>query len=117
METTFKWNKTQGQIIKGVGIDPTLSLFAATTAEQMMAKYVPFKQGELAQNTTVTSDGLDGYIRYNVPYSNYIYNGKGFDFNKEFHPLATYEWDKTFWELEKSKYLTTINAYRLLRAL
>ena len=117
METKFTWNKTQSQIIRGVGIDAQLGLFAANTAERMMSKYVPFKQGLLSQNTSTYTDGKDGFIRYNVPYANYQYNGVGFEHTTEFHPLATYEWDKAFFEAEKDKYIATVNAYRILRSL
>ena len=112
----FKWNKTPARITKDVGIDATFALFAATTAERMMDKYVPFKQGTLSQNTSFIQKGLSVGIKYNVPYAHYQYNGVGFDRTTEFHPLATYEWDKAFWRNDKTNYLATINAYRILRA-
>lgn len=112
----FKWNKPTSKIIRDVGIDTRLALFSAATAERMMDKYVPFKQGELSQNTSVSTSGMVGEIRYNVPYAHYQYNGVGFEHTTEFHPLATYEWDKAFWRNDKAKYLATINAYRITRS-
>lgn len=52
--------------------------------------YVPFKYGDLSQNVNTTAK----YNEYVMPYANRQYNGKDFDFTKDYHPLATAEWDR-----------------------
>lgn len=52
--------------------------------------YVPFRDGDLSQNVTITKDA----VTYTSKYANRQYNGKDFNFRKDYHELATAEWDR-----------------------
>ena len=52
--------------------------------------YVPFLEGPLSQTTEITPN----YVRYTQPYAHYQYHGVGFNHTKDYHPLASAEWDK-----------------------
>ena len=58
--------------------------------EKKMAPYVPMDSGALVNTTVVTRNS----ITYTVPYARKMYNGDGFNFSKEKHPLATSHWDR-----------------------
>lgn len=90
----FKWNKSQSAIEKGLGFGTPLEIFTAETAARYMNKYVPFRHGELSQTYETGADAESGYVRYVMPYAHRQYNGVGFNFTTDFHPLATDHWDK-----------------------
>lgn len=58
--------------------------------EMQIGPFVPMQTGALLDNTTVDETG----ITYNSPYAKRLYEGEGFNFSKEKHPLATAHWDK-----------------------
>ena len=51
--------------------------------------YVPFVTGQLAENIRVDSNG----ITYEQPYASNVYDSMNVH-SKEFHPLATSQWDE-----------------------
>lgn len=71
-------------------INDRTGLFMAETCARYMDKFVPMDTGALAQNY-VTEPFK---VTYNEPYAQYIFNGEGFNFQKEKHPQATAHWDK-----------------------
>lgn len=57
---------------------------------KMMDPYVPFLEGPLSQTVEVTP----AYVKYIQPYARYQYHGVNFNHTKDYHPLASAEWDK-----------------------
>ena len=55
-----------------------------------MDPYVPFLEGPLSQTIEVSPIG----VKYTQPYAHYQYHGVGFNHTKDYHPLASAEWDK-----------------------
>lgn len=93
-KTEFKWNKTERQVVRDLGFSPQAELMLAETSARYMNKYVPFKDGFLSQNYETGVDAVSGFVKYNQPYAHYQYNGIGFNFTTDYHPLATHHWDK-----------------------
>ena len=52
---------------------------------RMCNPYVPFLEGPLSQTIEVTP----WWVKYTQPYAHYQYTGDGFNFTKDYHPLAT----------------------------
>lgn len=69
---------------EGVGI------YAAETLARLMTPYVPMDTGTLSQSYTTTPYK----VIYNQPYAHRLYEGDGFNFSREKHPLATAHWDE-----------------------
>lgn len=57
---------------------------------KMCDPYVPFLEGPLSQTIEVTPE----CVRYTQPYAHYQYTGEGFNFTKDYHPLASAYWDR-----------------------
>ena len=94
MKNVLHWNKTQSQLIKGLGIGKQLDLFTAETSARYMDPFVPMRDGFLSQTYETGVDDTGGFVKYTQPYAYYQYNGEDFNFNKEQHPLATHHWDE-----------------------
>ena len=56
----FQWNKSQSQLVKGLGLGNRLEIFAAETAARYMNPYVPMRDGFLSQNYITGVDDLGG---------------------------------------------------------
>lgn len=74
-----------------------------------MDKYVPMRDGNLADNVR---EG-ENYVDYNQPYAHYQYmgiskNGKEFNYSKDKHPLATSRWDVHMWTSERKEIVETL---------
>lgn len=69
---------------------PSARLFANSELRRLSDPYVPFRTGALAGTVEITSK----YLRYIVPYAHKMYEGEGFDFRTDTHPLATARWDQ-----------------------
>lgn len=67
-----------------------IGIFAAETFARLMTPYVPMDTGTLSQSYTTEPRK----VIYNQPYAHRLYEGKGFNFSKEKHPLATAHWDE-----------------------
>lgn len=81
--------------------------YANTRAYAYMDKYVPYRDGNLSQDVTITEE----YVQYNSKYAQKIYNSKEFNFSKEQHPLATAEWDKAMTVSDKERLAEDIRRY------
>ena len=66
----------------------------ADTAMRGMDKFVPYRSSQLA--TSVQSAPFK--VTYNTVYARRIYNGEGFRFRKNDHPLAQAKWDEGYIE-------------------
>lgn len=71
-------------------VSPTLKNYANCRLYAFYYDYVPFMEGFLAGNVSITDD----CIEHLMPYSHYQYTGEGFNFRKDAHPLAAANWDK-----------------------
>ena len=79
---------------------------------KMMDPYVPFLEGPLSQTIEITPD----YVRYTQPYAHYQYNGTEFDFTKDYHPLASAEWDKAMLSVKKEEFILQVREILKRRA-
>lgn len=87
--------------------DDKVKLFANTTLYKLVDPYVPFREGNLAHNIDITKD----FVHYKSPYARRMYNGKGFNFSKDKHPLATAKWDEVAMKSQKNKLVKSIENY------
>lgn len=69
---------------------PAVLLYANERVYAYCDPYVPFRDGDLSQNVTITKDA----VTYTSRYANRQYKGEDFNFRKDYHPLATAQWDK-----------------------
>lgn len=106
--TKFAWNKTLPQITDGLGFNRAFNFYQAQALERYMNPFVPMQTGILSQDTSISADSVAGYVKYNSVYADYQYNGTGFNFSKEQHPLATSHWDKA---------MVTMNGFQYAREL
>lgn len=81
--------------------------FMAETVLRYMTPYVPMDSGMLSQNVTTEPFKLT----YNVPYAKYQFNGNGFNFSKEKHPLATAHWDKATQNAKSTQIAKEVTKY------
>lgn len=92
--------KPISEIELDLGIEPNgpVQTFFTQLCAIHMDKYVPFDTGALAETTVIdggtTSNVSPSYITYSQPYAHKIYEGDGFNFQKDKHDLATSHWDK-----------------------
>ncbi len=113
MSVQLKWNRPIKQIVgDALGGDKTL-LFMAQTYARLYNPFVPMDTGMLA--TGAVQYGVDngaGFIRHTSPYAHRQYNGDGFNFSQERHPLASAHWDEAAKQAGKGKVLAAdIQAY------
>lgn len=52
--------------------------------------YVPFRDGNLSQDVTITADG----VTYNRNYAKKVHDDMTLDIKKDLHPLATQQWER-----------------------
>ena len=109
-KVTLKWNKPVAQIAKeAIGKDSTL--FMANEARRLMDKYVPMETGQLAGNVELETKGNKAIIRYYSPYAHRLFYGKGFNFSKEKHTLATARWDEAMLVVHRDALVKAVQAY------
>jgi hypothetical protein len=92
----------------GLGRDGRVLRYAVALIAETMDKYVPYREGNLAQYNIE-----DNKIIYDQEYAKYQYygmskNGKKLIYNTDKHPLATSYWDKEMWSAEKEKVIGQI---------
>lgn len=90
--------------------NPKLWLFAAQEYYRGMYPYIPYRDGDLANNVTITSDSTTGYIEHDANYATYVY-GQDFNFRKDKHPLASSKWDEAAMPTVKPKVINAITKY------
>lgn len=84
-----------------------LGRYASETFAKMMNPYVPMDTGTLSQ-----SYATEPYkVIYNQPYAHRLYEGEGFNFSKEKHPLATAHWDNAAKEARGNELAKEMTAY------
>lgn len=94
MGIEFKWNKPPAQIASAI-ISDDVKKFAAAEWHRLYTPFVPMGDtGQLANNVVYIAEGSMGVIHHVVPYARYQYNGEGFTFRRDKHPLASAGWDK-----------------------
>ena len=79
---------------------------------RMCNPYVPFLEGPLSQTIEVTP----WWVKYTQPYAHYQYTGDGFNFTKDYHPLATAYWDKAMMRDHGEEFTATVNQILQRRA-
>lgn len=112
-----------------LGIEPNgkVQKFATHTCRLYMDKYVPYRKGNLREEV---EEG-DNYVKYNMPYAHYMYEGILYvdhltgsswarkDATKiptgkklEYHTAGTgRHWDSLMWTAEKKQVIETIQNY------
>lgn len=122
--------------LKKLSNDKQTMLAINNTFARRMDKYIPFDQGNLKDNLTIT----EKYVQYNVPYAHYMYEGivygpnipitengivvgfysiKGstkkpkvpkqmMEYNPSKHPLATRHWDKAMLKHERKDFYAEV---------
>lgn len=95
---------------------PECMTFTLQTWYRYMLPYIPFDTGLLASGMRMSDDAMtdsdaqvkmiktiDQQITFNAPYANRLYNGVGFNFNTEHHPLACAEWGRVAMDIHGAK--------------
>lgn len=80
--------------------------FAATEWWKLYTPFVPFRTGALTQTVKITPK----QIEHTVPYANAMYSGN-FNFRKDYHPLASRQWDKAAIPTQAGKLIQSMQAY------
>ena len=114
--------KTTRYIVANLGLEdkgPVHAFFTATCAKAM-DKFVPFREGTLAETVILDGNptenvGVDT-ITYSQPYARYQYfgiskNGKQFNYSKDKHQLATSYWDREMWSANKQDIVKQVQDY------
>lgn len=114
--TEFKWLKPKSQIINDLGINRFSDILIAETAARYMNPYVPMDTGMLSGNYETGADTISGFVIYNSPYAHYQYNGEGFNFSTEMHPLATDHWDKAMMIANGIQFINEVDKIRKAHA-
>ena len=70
--------------------NPSTMVAIHNTLAKKCDPYVPFLNGPLSQTNVVSAEG----VRYIQPYARYQYYGTDFNFTRDYHPLASAQWDK-----------------------
>ena len=103
---SFSWNKTIQQITKEATKGDETALFMAKTWHRLYDQFVPMDTGTLAHDAVdYTVENGVGFIHHKAPYAHRMYNGAGFNFSGEKHPLATAHWDKVANQVGKGEQL------------
>ena len=99
-----------------LGIEPNGAVehYAATVCAKHMDKYVPFKEGNLADyriegNKIIYSPSATDYAQY--IYYGISKNGKPLNYNKDKHPLASSYWDKKMMTAEGADVIREIQEF------
>lgn len=99
----FNVNKTANRIYD----NDTVGIFAAETAGKLMGDYVPMETGTLAQSYKTEPFK----VIYEQPYAHRMYEGEGFNFNKEKHANATAHWDKAMMRAKGDEFARTVQKF------
>jgi len=108
----FQWNKSVPRLINDLGFNAPFNIAVAESAGRYMNPFVPMQTGILSQTYDTGADLLGGYVRYTQPYAHYQYNGVGFNFSHEQHPLATHHWDKAMMLSKGDQFTREVNRLR-----
>lgn len=86
-------------------------LFSINEWYRLIYKFIPFREGILADTVSISATDTDGTIDFQAPYANRMYNGDGFNFRKDLHPNASAHWDLAAEPTEKDKLIQAMQAY------
>lgn len=104
----------------GLGKQSDVHKFFTQTCAIHMDKYLPYREGTLAETVVIGGHTTDNVttdtITYQTPYATYVYyglskNGKSLHYNTDKHNLATSYWDKHMWTAEKERVIDEVQEY------
>lgn len=84
--------------------NPTTMVAIHNTLAKRCDPYVPFLNGPLSQTNVVSAEG----VRYIQPYARYQYYGNDFNFTRDFHPLASAQWDKAMLKDHRDEFVAEV---------
>ena len=64
--------------------------YANSRLQAYCGPYVPFRDGNLAQDVTITEEG----VTYNQDYAKKVHDDMTLNIKKDLHPLATQKWER-----------------------
>ena len=123
---------SNSQIIKEHGLDDNglVTQFLRNEVDRLSRPYMPKKTGSLENSTTYPKANV---IKYNAPYSHYVYkgkmmvakngsawaklgetkhyNGKSLKYSKAVNPKAGAEWDKRMLNDKKQELIQNVENY------
>lgn len=95
MGLNVKWNKPLNIVVRDdAKINVRTMQFAAMDWHRLYNDFVPMRTGLLAQNVSYKATDTRGEIIHRAPYAHYQYNGDGFNFSCNAHPMASARWDQ-----------------------
>lgn len=95
MALDVKWHKPLAAVIRDdAKINRATMLFAAQDWHRLYNDFIPMRTGQLASNVQYRATDKEATITHKVPYARYQYNGAGFNFSRDAHPLASAHWDE-----------------------
>lgn len=87
-----------------------LKTYANSRFYAAMYDYIPFRDGMLSSNVTVSEDG----VHFLTPYAAKMYTGDQYNFRTDHHALACSHWDRPAWAAKSQKICKEIeDAYKL----
>lgn len=95
------------RIINRILKNDSVGLFLSNSVAKHMDKYVPADTLTLA-STRVTRPWEIEFVQ---PYAAYVFNGDGFNFSKDVHPLAQAHWDEPTEKNQGNKIAAEVTAY------
>ncbi len=107
MEIKFKCDINPNRIAAKITENKEFWTIAHTEWWRLYKDYVPFQNGNLMENVTITEKG----IKHNEPYAHRMYEGDNFNFHKDKHPLASARWDEAAKPSQLPKLARTLNSY------
>lgn len=117
----FHWNYSSSIIIQRKGFDRYTNMFFAKMLYRYSYPYTPYDPyresgAHMADNVRIQATKNQGMIVYQSKYAKYLHEGKGMNFNKQAHSLATYHWEQAAWRQNKEQMLAELDAYRKKRS-
>lgn len=87
-------------------VTPALRTYANARFYAHMYDYIPFRDGMLSANVTVTEE----CVHFISPYAARMYTGDRYNFRKDHHPLACARWDRPAWAANGKQIIAEIEA-------
>lgn len=84
--------------------NPSTMVAIHNTLAKKCDPYVPFLNGPLSQTNVVSAEG----VRYIQPYARYQYYGTDFNFTRDYHPLASAQWDKAMLRDHRAEFIEEV---------
>lgn len=90
----FRWYQPIPTVIRDVGVNKNLMLFAAKEWHRLYFPFTPYREGFLAEDVRYDATESKAFIYHIVPYSGKMYHNPHFNFNRARHTLASAYWDR-----------------------